>query len=83
MTHGLLSREQIADRLVEAADLLETQGAEHFRVRAYRLAADTIRQLDEDPAQILEREGFKGLVALPNIGERLACAVDEMSATGR
>lgn len=83
MTQGLLSRGQIADRLVEAAELLEAQGADHFRVRAYRLGADTIRQLDEDPAAILAREGTKGLVAIPNIGDRLARAIDEMCTTGR
>lgn len=78
-----LSREQIAERLDEAADLLEAQGANRFRVRAYRLAADTVRNLDEDPANILSREGLEGLVRLPNIGDRLARAIDEMSYTGR
>ena len=78
-----LSRAQIADRLLEASELLESQGANHFRVRAYRLAADTVRNLDEDPAAIIQREGLDGLVRLPNIGERLARAIDEMSYTGR
>lgn len=78
-----LSREQIADRLVEAAELLEAQGADHFRVRAYRMGADTVRSLAEDPADILEREGLKGLIKLPHIGTRLARAIDEMVATGR
>ncbi len=78
-----LSREQIADRLDEAGELLEAQGANRFRVRAYRVAADTMRQLAEDPAEILAREGFDGLVKLPGIGERLARAIDEMSYTGR
>ena len=83
MADGPLSREQVADRLAEAAELLEMQGADRFRVRAYRLGADTIRQLDEDPAAILEREGIEGLVALPTIGDRLARAIDEMCTTGR
>ncbi|MYM54602.1 helix-hairpin-helix domain-containing protein [Thalassovita mangrovi] len=82
MAQGL-SREQIADRLDEAGELLEAQGANRFRVRAYRVAADTVRQLAEDPAEILAREGFDGLVKLPGIGERLARAIDEMSYTGR
>lgn len=82
MAQGL-SREQIADRLDEAGELLEAQGANRFRVRAYRTAADTVRQLAEEPAEILAREGFDGLVKLPGIGERLARAIDEMSYTGR
>ena len=77
------SREQIADRLEEAAELLSAQDANPFRVRAYRLASETVRGLPEDPAEILEREGLEGLVRLPNIGERLARAIDEMSQTGR
>jgi DNA polymerase/3'-5' exonuclease PolX len=82
MTGGL-SREQIADRLDEAAELLEAQGANRFRVRAYRMAAETVRSLAEDPADILKRESLSGLTRLPNIGDRLARAIDEMSNTGR
>jgi len=51
---GRISREQIADRFLEAAELLELQGADPFRVRAYRNGAETVRELGEDPAHILE-----------------------------
>ncbi len=78
-----LSREQIADRLEEAAGLLEAQAANPFRVRAYRNASDTVRHLGEEPTQILEKEGLEGLISLPNIGDRIARAIDEMSQTGR
>lgn len=80
---GVLSREQIADRLNEAAGLLEAQEANRFRVRAYRMAAETLLGLPEEPSEILAREGLSGLIRLPNIGERLARAIDEMSSTGR
>ncbi|MDQ2089399.1 helix-hairpin-helix domain-containing protein [Marimonas arenosa] len=78
-----ISRDQIADRFLEAAELLESQGADRFRVRAYRQGAETMRGLGEDPARILERDGLEGLIALPGIGTRLARAIDEMVATGR
>ncbi|WP_346908626.1 helix-hairpin-helix domain-containing protein [uncultured Roseibium sp.] len=78
-----LARDQIVDRLLEAADLLEAQAADRFRVRAYRMGAETVRNLTEDPAGILEREGLEGLIRLPHIGTRLARAIDEMVATGR
>ncbi|MGD8614968.1 MAG: helix-hairpin-helix domain-containing protein, partial [Gammaproteobacteria bacterium] len=58
----------VADRLREAADLLEQQNANPFRVRAYRGAADTIAGLDEDIEQLVERRGVEGLVALPSVG---------------
>jgi hypothetical protein len=78
-----LDKQQIADRVVEASDLLEAQGADRFRVGAYRRAADTVRALDEEPAAILDRAGLAGLEALPHIGRSLARAIDEMATTGR
>ena len=38
----------IAERLREVADLLSHQGANPFRVSAYRRAAATVVKLDED-----------------------------------
>lgn len=78
-----LSRGQIADRLAEAADLLEAHGAGRFRVRAYRRGAEAVRHLSEDPSAILARAGLKGLTDLPDIGPSLARAIDEMAETGR
>lgn len=71
------------DRLREAADLLEAQGANPFRVSAYRKAADTVRDLGEDIATIVAREGAAGLEKLPHIGRGIAAALVEMERTGR
>jgi len=73
----------IADRLREAADLLEQQAANPFRVRAYREAAQTVAGLPEGLAEIHERDGVEGLDALPGIGPRIAAAIVEMLRTGR
>jgi hypothetical protein len=72
-----------ADRLHEAADLLHAQGANPFRVSAYRKAAATVRDLPEDLAAIVDREGLPGLEALPSIGRGIAAALLEMTRTGR
>jgi DNA polymerase (family X) len=72
-----------AERLREAAALLEAQGANPFRVSAYRRAADTLRALDVDIGPIIEREGAEGLEALPGIGRGIATALVEMWRTGR
>jgi Holliday junction resolvasome RuvABC DNA-binding subunit len=72
-----------AERLREAADLLEAQGANPFRVAAYRRAADTVRDLPEDISQLIERDGAEGLDALPGIGRGIASALLEMNRTGR
>jgi Holliday junction resolvasome RuvABC DNA-binding subunit len=73
----------IADRLREAADLLEQQAANPFRVRAYREAAQTVSGLGQELALIHERDGVAGLDALPGIGPRIAAAIAEMLRTGR
>jgi Holliday junction resolvasome RuvABC DNA-binding subunit len=74
---------QCADRLREAADLLEAQNANPFRVSAYRKAASTVLALDEDVAAIVARDGLPGLEALPSIGRGIAAALLEMTRTGR
>jgi putative hydrolase len=75
--------QQVARKLLEAADLLEQQQANAFRVNAYRRAADTVLSLKTDVLDIVEKNGLHGLVALPNIGEGIARAIYEMTTTGR
>ncbi len=72
-----------ADRLREAAALLEAQGANPFRVSAYRRAADTLLDLPGDIGHTIEQEGAEGLEALPGIGRGIAGALVEMWRTGR
>jgi len=75
--------QRVAARLREAAELLEQQQANPFRVGAYRRAAETVAGLAEDVATLLEREGIEGLDALPGIGPVLAQAIAQMARTGR
>jgi putative hydrolase len=72
-----------ADRLREAADLLHAQGANPFRISAYRKAAATVLEWPEDLQSIIDREGLPGLEALPNVGRGIAAALLEMTRTGR
>ncbi len=73
----------IARLLEEAARLLEEQGANRFRVHAYRAAAATLRQLDRPVSLILDAQGLEGLERLPTIGIMLARAIRDMLRTGR
>jgi putative hydrolase len=77
-----LTNQDIAARLREAADLLEQQGANPFRVNAYRTAAGTVAGLGEEAAELFKRGGMEGLIALPGIGRSLAAAIAEMVHTG-
>jgi putative hydrolase len=72
----------IADRLEEAASLLEVQGANPFRIRAYRRGAETVRTLATPVADLLDREGVEGLEHLPGIGPGLARAVRDIVRLG-
>ncbi len=73
----------IASKLREIADLLEQQGANSFRIQAYRRAAGTVDALDEDVQALFDREGMDGLERLPGIGRGIARSVYEMLALGR
>lgn len=64
----------------EIADLLEIQGANPFRVRAYRNAARTIQGLGRE-VRVLVDAG-EDLTELPGVGEDLAGKIREIVQTG-
>jgi DNA polymerase (family 10) len=64
----------------EIADLLELQGANPFRIRAYRNAARTLGELGRSVRTMLERG--EDLDALPGIGPDLAGKIAEVVNTG-
>jgi DNA polymerase (family X) len=73
----------VAARLEELAALLESQGANPFRVEAYRHAADLVRSLARPVGEILRRDGIQGLERLPAIGTTIARAIRDLVETGR
>jgi len=68
---------EIAKILYEIADMLEVQGVE-FKPRAYRRAARSIEDLNDDIALVMER-GDK----IPGVGEAIAKKIDEILKTGK
>src|SRR6056297_3286728 len=71
---------EIAAMFDYVADLLEVQDANEFRVRAYRNAADTIRDQSRSVASMVE-EG-EDLSEVPDIGEDLAGKIGEIVRSG-
>lgn len=65
----------------EIANLLEIQGANPFRIRAYRNAARTIETLSGSVESFIEREDSR-LEELPGIGKDLAAKIRELYETG-
>lgn len=77
------TNQEVAEILERVADLLEAQDANPFRVRAYRGAVTTLREMQRPVREILEQEGAEGLQELPGIGSSLASAIREIVRTGR
>jgi len=77
-----LDNQGVASVLEEIADLLESQGANPFRVRAYRQGAKTIRTCERPVESILAEEGTDGLMQLPGIGRSLAHSAEQLVRHG-
>ncbi len=71
---------EIADLFERLANLLELEGANPFRVRAYRSAARTIRGYPDSMADLVDSGA--DLDELPNIGEDLAKKIETIVRTG-
>ncbi len=75
-----VTNSDIAEVLNRIAELLELEGANPFRIRAYRNAARTVTGLSRSIGSMLT-EGAD-LSELPGIGKDLAAKITEISETG-
>ena len=71
---------QIADVFDEIADLLELQEANQFRIRSYRDAARTVRDLSQRLEDMVANN--EDLTELPNIGDSTSSKIHEILKTG-
>jgi Holliday junction resolvasome RuvABC DNA-binding subunit len=71
---------RVAALLLEAAALLEEQGASSFRVAAYRRAADAVSQLATSLSQLVHGPGLE---SLSGIGPRLGATIRGITETGQ
>ena len=76
-----MNNAHIAAAFDQIADLLEFQGANPFRVRAYRNAARTIRDYSEPVANIVHDPNRK-LTEIQGIGADLSDKINELVNTG-
>lgn len=77
------SNAEIAAALERVADLYEAQGADPFRVRAWRAGADLARTFPAPLADVHAEGGLEALDSLPGIGKTLASAIEEILHSGR
>jgi DNA polymerase (family 10) len=64
------------------ADLMEMRGDNPFKIRSYRIAAETIAELDVEVDAIAGREGVAALQQLPGVGKSIAGQILELVETG-
>ena len=76
-----MTNADIAARLEQVADLLEFQGANPFRIRAYRNGARAIHDLAE-PVEAILNDGDRKLTDIQGIGKDLAQKVADLVETG-
>jgi DNA polymerase/3'-5' exonuclease PolX len=74
----VVTNEEIAQTLVEISDLLERQGANPYRIRAYRQGAETVAYCQTPLQAILAERGIGGLMQLRGIGDSLGAAIQKI-----
>jgi len=63
--------------------LLEKQGANRFRIQAYRRAAQILEGLERPVSDIIAQSSIQGLESLPGIGVSLSRSIHTLVLTGR
>ena len=76
-----MDNKAIAGILYETADLLEIDGADSFRIRSYRNAAEAIEAQTQQIADIIGEP--KKVLAIPGIGKGMLVNLQEMFKEGK
>jgi DNA polymerase/3'-5' exonuclease PolX len=78
-----MNNQTIAERLLEHARTLESEGANLYRIQAYRRAAETVQRVDRPVADIITTQGRVGLSMLPAIGSHISYTIEQLVNTGQ
>src|SRR5437764_11482665 len=76
-----IDNREVAGVLERIADLLEFKDENPFKLRSYRVAAETIAEMQQPVAEIAAR-GAAALQELPGIGKSLSAQIIEIIETG-
>src|SRR5436853_7283735 len=76
-----IDNRDIASVLERIADLLEFKDENPFKLRSYRVAAETIAEMQQPLAEIAAR-GAASLQELPRIGKALRAQLIQINQTG-
>jgi DNA polymerase (family 10) len=75
-----MTNQEIATILVHISEILDIQGENPFKIRAYIKAAQTIEALTYQLSSLEDKDKIKGL---PGIGEGIAKKIKELLETGK
>ena len=76
-----LTNASIAGVLQQYAGVIAAEGADRFKVKAYRRAAETIERLHEDVAALVKRG--ENLQTLPGVGKAISGVIEEIVRSGK
>ncbi len=72
-----MKNQEVVELLYKIADFLELLNENRFKFLAYRNAAMSIANLSEDILNIYNKNGVKGLLGIPNVGEGIAIKIED------
>ncbi len=75
-----MTNHEIAQILVHISDILDIQGENPFKIRAYIKAAETVEGLTYQLSSLEDKSGMR---ELPGIGEAIAKKIKELLETGK
>jgi DNA polymerase (family 10) len=78
----VISNIEIATRLQDYARQLRKRRENLYRIRAYRIAAETVMRLDRTVEDIVHERGRGALAELPGIGTHIADTITAFLTTG-
>ena len=77
-----MTNEEIARRFERLSQLMTIRGDEPFRTRAYRNAAESVREWRTPLSQVAARGGAKGLQEIPGVGKAISGKIIELLTGG-
>ena len=77
-----MTNQEIAEVFRRLANLLELGEENPFKLRSYRMAAETIEDWPKPLAEVVATGGQEGLRELPGIGEAISKKIVDLLSTG-
>jgi DNA polymerase (family 10) len=78
-----MTNRKIIEVLYQISELLELKNENKFKIRAYVKLSQFLSGYEHELGDIYKKDGIKGLVEVPNLGEGIAGKIAELIDTGR